>query len=132
MPQGYIRPPRVLFSILYQLSMARQAGEDVGSFGGLAYLKTIPIWGCQQKKPSLRKRMADLQLLCSLHTAPYCCCSFFQVCTLGRFSKKIVYSIFGTALPESAKVISIIHNFVGILKKFTEDKKPEIINQNGF
>ena len=52
---------------------------------GLAYLKTIPIWGCQQKKPSLRKRMADLQLLCSLHTAPYCCCSFFQVCTLGRF-----------------------------------------------
>ena len=85
MPQGYIRPPRVLFSILYQLSMARQAGEDVGSFGGLAYLKTIPIWGCQQKKPSLRKRMADLQLLCSLHTAPYCCCSFFQVCTLGRF-----------------------------------------------
>ena len=52
---------------------------------GLAYLKTIPIWGCQQKKPSLRKRMADLQLLCSLHTVPYCCCSFFQVCTLGRF-----------------------------------------------
>ena len=52
---------------------------------GLAYLKTIPIWGCQQKKSSSRKRMADLQLLCSLHTAPYCCCSFFQVCTLGRF-----------------------------------------------
>ena len=52
---------------------------------GLAYLKTIPIWGCQQNKSSSRKRMADLQLLCSLHTVPYCCCSFFQVCTLRRF-----------------------------------------------
>ena len=63
----------------------KTGGRGCRVIRGLAYLKTIPIWGCQQKKPSLRKRMADLQLLCSLHTAPYCCCSFFQVCTLRRF-----------------------------------------------